>query len=99
MNESSRAEASRTWSAYASALLRRPASRLAVLRCCYRDAGRAWEQLACVDQASRWAMGVLDADIVELNIPTGIPLVYELDDMLKPIRHDYLDESQTALKT
>lgn len=28
--------------------------------------------------------------IVSLNIPTGIPLVYELDDNLKPIRHYYL---------
>ncbi|WP_094699998.1 2,3-diphosphoglycerate-dependent phosphoglycerate mutase [Brevibacillus laterosporus] len=28
--------------------------------------------------------------IVSLNIPTGIPLVYELDDQLKPIRHYYL---------
>ena len=27
---------------------------------------------------------VSDADIVELNIPTGMPLVYELDDDLKP---------------
>ncbi|WP_036710903.1 2,3-diphosphoglycerate-dependent phosphoglycerate mutase [Paenibacillus pinihumi] len=33
----------------------------------------------------------LPADgVVELNIPTGIPLVYELDDNLKPIRHYYL---------
>jgi 2,3-bisphosphoglycerate-dependent phosphoglycerate mutase len=29
-------------------------------------------------------------NIVSLNIPTGIPLVYELDDNLKPIRHYYL---------
>ncbi|MFD0712732.1 2,3-diphosphoglycerate-dependent phosphoglycerate mutase [Paenibacillus sp. GCM10027626] len=33
----------------------------------------------------------LPADgVVELNIPTGVPLVYELDDELKPIRHYYL---------
>jgi len=31
-----------------------------------------------------------DADIMELNIPTGIPLVYELDEQLKPIKHYYL---------
>jgi 2,3-bisphosphoglycerate-dependent phosphoglycerate mutase len=30
--------------------------------------------------------------IVELNIPTGIPLVYELDDSLKPLRHYYLGD-------
>jgi 2,3-bisphosphoglycerate-dependent phosphoglycerate mutase len=38
---------------------------------------------------------VPEADIVELNIPTGIPLVYELNDDLRPIRHYYLaDEGQ-----
>jgi 2,3-bisphosphoglycerate-dependent phosphoglycerate mutase len=34
---------------------------------------------------------VPEAEIVELNIPTGMPLVYELDAQLKPIRHYYLD--------
>lgn len=29
-------------------------------------------------------------DIVGLNIPTGLPLVYELDESLKPIKHYYL---------
>jgi 2,3-bisphosphoglycerate-dependent phosphoglycerate mutase len=33
---------------------------------------------------------------VELNIPTGIPLVYELDDHLKPIRHYYLGDPTAA---
>ena len=33
---------------------------------------------------------ISDEDILELNIPTGIPLVYELDDDLKPIRNYYL---------
>lgn len=41
---------------------------------------------------------VSDADIVELNIPTGIPLVYELDDRLKPIRHYYLGDPDAAAK-
>ena len=36
--------------------------------------------------------GVSDADIVGLNIPTGIPLVYELDAQLKPLRHYYLGD-------
>jgi 2,3-bisphosphoglycerate-dependent phosphoglycerate mutase len=40
--------------------------------------------------------GVSDQDIVELNIPTGIPLVYELDDTLKPIRHYYLGDAEAA---
>ena len=35
---------------------------------------------------------VSDQDIVGLNIPTGVPLVYELDDVLKPIRHYYLGD-------
>ena len=35
---------------------------------------------------------ISDADIVELNIPTGVPLVYELDDDLKPIRNYYLGD-------
>jgi 2,3-bisphosphoglycerate-dependent phosphoglycerate mutase len=40
--------------------------------------------------------GVSDADIVELNIPTGIPLVYELDPDLRPVRHDYLGDPEAA---
>ncbi len=35
---------------------------------------------------------VSDDEIVGLNIPTGVPLVYELDDDLKPIRHYYLGD-------
>lgn len=41
---------------------------------------------------------VSDADIVELNIPTGIPLVYELDDNLKPIKHYYLGDPAEIAK-
>ncbi|HEV3141873.1 MAG TPA: 2,3-diphosphoglycerate-dependent phosphoglycerate mutase [Vicinamibacterales bacterium] len=37
-----------------------------------------------------------EAAIVELNIPTGIPLVYELDDRLKPLRHYYLGDPEAA---
>ncbi|MFN7917634.1 MAG: 2,3-diphosphoglycerate-dependent phosphoglycerate mutase [Vicinamibacterales bacterium] len=39
---------------------------------------------------------ISEADIVELNIPTGIPLVYELDENLKPIRHYYLGDAAAA---
>jgi 2,3-bisphosphoglycerate-dependent phosphoglycerate mutase len=42
--------------------------------------------------------GISDADIVSLNIPNGIPLVYELDDDLKPIRHYYLGDAEAAAK-
>jgi 2,3-bisphosphoglycerate-dependent phosphoglycerate mutase len=37
-----------------------------------------------------------EPEIVELNIPTGIPLVYELDDALKPVRHYYLGDPAAA---
>ena len=42
--------------------------------------------------------GVSDKDIVGLNIPNGIPLVYELDDELKPLRHYYLGDAAAAEK-
>jgi 2,3-bisphosphoglycerate-dependent phosphoglycerate mutase len=38
--------------------------------------------------------GVSEADIVELNIPTGMPLVYELDDNLKPLNRYYLGDPE-----
>ena len=41
---------------------------------------------------------VSEQDIVELNIPTGIPLVYELDEHLKPLRKFYLGDQEAALK-
>jgi 2,3-bisphosphoglycerate-dependent phosphoglycerate mutase len=41
---------------------------------------------------------VSDQDIVGLNIPTGIPLVYELDDQLKPLRHYYLGDPEAVAK-
>lgn len=39
-----------------------------------------------------------DEDIVELNIPTGVPLVYELDESLKPIKHYYLGDPEEVKK-
>ncbi len=41
---------------------------------------------------------VSDEAIVKLNIPTGIPLVYELDSHLKPLKHYYLADSETLAK-
>ena len=38
--------------------------------------------------------GISDHDIVELNIPTGMPLVYELDSNLKPLNRYYLGDPQ-----
>jgi len=42
--------------------------------------------------------GISEDEIVNLNIPTGIPLVYELDDDLKPIKHYYLGDPEAAKK-
>lgn len=39
---------------------------------------------------------ISDEEIPGLNIPTGIPLVYELDDELKPLRHYYLGDQEKA---
>ena len=39
-----------------------------------------------------------DEEIVELNIPTGIPLVYELGEDLKPIKHYYLGDPEEVKK-
>ena len=41
---------------------------------------------------------ISEEDIVGLNIPTGIPLVYELDDDLKPLRHFYLGDPEAIKK-
>ncbi len=41
---------------------------------------------------------IADEEIVGLNIPTGVPLVYELDDQLKPIRHYYLGDPEEVAR-
>ncbi len=41
---------------------------------------------------------ISDDDIVGVNIPNGIPLVYELDANLKPLRHYYLGDAEAAAK-
>ena len=41
---------------------------------------------------------ISDEEIVRLNIPTGIPLVYELDDELRPIKHYYLGDPEEINK-
>jgi 2,3-bisphosphoglycerate-dependent phosphoglycerate mutase len=42
--------------------------------------------------------GISDDDIVGLNIPNGIPLVYELDAALKPVRSHYLGDADAVAK-
>ena len=41
---------------------------------------------------------ISEAEIVKLNIPTGIPLIYELEDDLKPIQHYYLGDPEAVKK-
>jgi 2,3-bisphosphoglycerate-dependent phosphoglycerate mutase len=42
--------------------------------------------------------GISDEDIVGLNIPNGIPLVYELDANLRPLRHYYLGDAEAVAR-
>ncbi|GDX56214.1 MAG: 2,3-diphosphoglycerate-dependent phosphoglycerate mutase [Betaproteobacteria bacterium] len=42
--------------------------------------------------------GISEQDIVGLNIPNGIPLVYELDAALKPLGHRYLGDAEALAK-
>ena len=41
---------------------------------------------------------ISDDEIVGLNIPNGVPLVYELDENLKPIKHYYLGDPEAIAK-
>lgn len=41
---------------------------------------------------------VSNEDIVELNIPTGVPLLYQLDANLKPLHHEYLGDPEQVRK-
>ena len=41
---------------------------------------------------------ISDEEITKFNIPTGLPLVYELDKELKPIKHYYLGDQEAAAK-
>lgn len=42
--------------------------------------------------------GISDQEIVGLNIPTGVPLVYELNEQLKPLQHYYLGDPEAVAK-
>ena len=41
---------------------------------------------------------ISDEEILKLNIPTGVPLIYELDEDLKPIKHYYLGDPEKIQK-
>jgi 2,3-bisphosphoglycerate-dependent phosphoglycerate mutase len=40
--------------------------------------------------------GVSDEQITQLNIPTGIPLIYELDEQIKPVKSYYLGDPEAV---
>jgi 2,3-bisphosphoglycerate-dependent phosphoglycerate mutase len=40
----------------------------------------------------KYLEGISDQEIIDLNIPTGVPLVQELDENLKSIHHHYLGD-------
>jgi len=44
----------------------------------------------------KYLTGIGEAEILEINIPTGIPLLFELDDQLKVISHRYLGDPEAA---
>jgi 2,3-bisphosphoglycerate-dependent phosphoglycerate mutase len=46
----------------------------------------------------KYAEGISDRELADLNIPTGIPLVYELENDMKPIRRYYLGDPEKAKK-
>jgi 2,3-bisphosphoglycerate-dependent phosphoglycerate mutase len=46
----------------------------------------------------KYLNGISDQDILALNIPTGVPLIYELDGQLKPIQHYYLGDRDAIAK-
>jgi len=46
----------------------------------------------------KYLNNISDEEIVDLNIPTGIPLVYEIDEELKPLAHFYLGDAEKVQK-
>jgi 2,3-bisphosphoglycerate-dependent phosphoglycerate mutase len=42
---------------------------------------------------------ITDKEIVDVNIPTGIPLVYEIDERLRPLSHSYLGDAEKVKKS
>ena len=46
----------------------------------------------------KYAERISDTEIADLNIPTAIPLVYELEDDMKPIRRYYLGDQESVMK-
>ena len=45
---------------------------------------------------AKYLENLSDKEIVEVNIPTGIPLVYELDDRLRPVDRRYLGDPEAV---
>ena len=65
---------------------------------------KAGKRVLCVAHGNslralvKYLDSISDQEIPKLNIPTGIPLVYELDDELSPIQHYYLGDPEAAAK-
>ena len=55
---------------------------------CIRDSGNSLRALV------KYLDNISDKEIVGLNIPTGVPLVYELDDELQSVKHYYLGNEE-----
>ena len=51
-----------------------------------------------IDDGDKEGDGISYKDILKLNIPTGQPLIYELDDNLKPLKHYYLGDEDAIKK-
>ena len=61
-----------------------------------RVAGRGARQLDARARQAPRIFAASNADIVGLNVPTGVPLVYELDAQLKPLRSSYLGDAKAV---
>jgi 2,3-bisphosphoglycerate-dependent phosphoglycerate mutase len=57
-----------------------------------------WEGRRVMRALVKYLDNIVDTDIVGLNIPTGIPLVYELEESLIPIRNYYLGDQEAVKK-
>ena len=55
-------------------------------------------RLPVLDDEKHLVGVISEKDILELNIPTGVPLLYELDENLKPISHRYLGDAEAIAK-
>ena len=69
-----------------------------IVKLAREQANATYAALGVVDEAGELIefipVGMSEEEIIRLNIPTGVPLVYELDEALRPIRHYYLGDPE-----